>query len=163
MKTTRFIGVLLVMALLWASGYLVADAGVEGKDETTAAVSVSPKTDSTAVLPHKVVAYYFHGNFRCARCRKFEAYTGEAIDSAFGGALKSGLLEWRVVNTDSAQNEHYVEDYQLYTKAVIVTDVHKGKQTRWKNLDRIWMLHGDKPEFVKYIQTEVAAFLDTTQ
>lgn len=160
----RMIIVVPAIALLWIAGYLLAYAGEESKSTTVVADSAKSQAgDSTAVQPHQVVAYYFHGNVRCATCRRIEEYTQEAIDSAFGDQVKSGLLAWRVVNTDSAQNEHYLEEYELYTKSVIVSDLHAGKETRWKNLEQIWLLNGDKAEFVKYIQTEVTAYLDSTK
>ena len=40
----------------------------------------------------KVVAYYFHGDFRCPTCYKLEQYSKEAIDTHFKGALYSGKL-----------------------------------------------------------------------
>ena len=164
MKKATFITALAAATLMLATGYLLAGAGDAPKSEPAATKAAAiDSSNSAATLSHKVVVYYFHGNVRCVRCRKFEEYTGEAINSAFGDALKSGLLEWRVVNTDSAQNAHFVQDYQMYTKSLIITDIHKGKQTRWKNHDKIWLLAGDKPAFVKYVQDEVKAFLDTTQ
>jgi len=72
-------------------------------------------------------------------------------------------VEFHATNIDSSQNEHFREDCKLYTKSVIVADFVDGKQVRWKNLEKIWMLTGNKVEFAKYIQTEVRAFLDTPQ
>ena len=163
MKKAKAIAVVTAIALMWVGGYLLANAGNGAKDKTAADSVSAATTKSTAVLPHKVVAYYFHGNVRCVTCRKIEAYTGEAIDSGFAAELKSGLLEWHAINTDSSQNEHYLEDYQLFTKSVILSDLHQGKQTRWKNLDKIWTLTGDKSDFMKYIQDEVRILLDSTK
>jgi hypothetical protein len=120
------------------------------------------KIDSTKHLP-QVVAYYFHGNVRCATCRKIEAYTKEAIDSAFADQLKAGVLEWHVVNVDSVQNRHFVDDYQLYTRSVILADVHQGVQTKWKNLDKVWTLVRDKGKFVEYVQSEVKQYIDSAR
>jgi hypothetical protein len=106
-----------------------------------------------------VIVYYLHGTRRCSNCIKIEAYTKEAVDSNLTEAVKTGLLEWRVYNTDEDSNAHYVDDYQLYTKSVIVSDVRDGKEVRWKNLEKIWELLNDKASFKKYIQDEVTAFL----
>lgn len=139
-----------------------AQTSEKGKRPGPEKSSQVEKSDSTT-HSHQVIAYYFHGNVRCGTCRKIEAYTKEAIDSAFVKELKSGLLEFHATNIDSSQNEHFREDYKLYTKSVIVADFVDGKQVRWKNLEKIWMLTGNKAEFAKYIQTEVRAFLDTPQ
>jgi len=155
--------VLLTVAFMWAGGYLLAHAGDAPTSQTTSVDTTTAAGDSVAAASHKVVAYYFHGNVRCATCRRIESYTRESIDSAFAADLKSGSLEFRAVNIDSSQNKHYIDDYQLYTRSVVLSDLHHGKQTRWKNLDGIWMLAGNKVEFAKYIDAEVKAFLDTAR
>jgi hypothetical protein len=106
-----------------------------------------------------VVAYYFHGDFRCATCRKLEQYSKDAIETNFKDAIASGKLEFKAVNVDEAGNEHFTDDYQLYTKSVILSLVKDGKETKWKNLDKIWELVRDKQEFYGYMDAEVSGFL----
>lgn len=163
MNKAKIIAIIFGTTFLWVEGYLLADAGDLKNTGSAVSADSAVASDSAAVKPHKVIAYYFYGDVRCATCRKIEAYTGEAIDSGFAAELKSGLLEWHAINTDSSQNEHFLEDYQLYTKSVILSDLHQGKETRWKNLDRIWTLTGDKSDFMKYIQEEVKIMMDTTK
>jgi hypothetical protein len=103
--------------------------------------------------------YYFHGNVRCSNCRNFEAYSNEIIQKAFAPELKTGRLEWRVMNVDEPSNKHFIEDYQLITRSVIVAKMQDGCQVEWKNLSRIWELVRDKSAFMNYIQTEVTAYL----
>lgn len=107
----------------------------------------------------KVIVYYFHNNFRCPSCHKIENYTKDTINSNFAEQLKAGTLEFKVINFDEKPNKHFVEDYQLYTKSVVLSKVKDGKQVEWKNLDKIWTLLGDKTKFVQYIKTETSNFL----
>jgi hypothetical protein len=112
------------------------------------------------VIQRKVVSYYFHGNMRCMTCRTIEAYTKEAIDTKFTEALKDGHLEWQVINVDESGNEHFVKDFQLVTRSVVIAEIVDGKRTRWKNLQRVWDLVRNKPAFLKYIQDETRAYLE---
>lgn len=73
--------------------------------------------------------------------------------------MKNGKLAWRLVNTDEPANKHFIYDYQLYAKAVIVADVRGGEEVRWKNLTRVWQLTNDKSAFIVYVQEEVRAYL----
>lgn len=114
--------------------------------------------DSTA-LAHRVIATYFHTSYRCASCMKIEAYTTEAITAGFTNELKEGRLVWRVVNVEEKGNEHFVEEYKLFTKSVILVDEVDGKQRAWKNLPKIWELLGDKERFLRYIRSETSAYL----
>lgn len=142
-------------------------AGTSTEKETSAAVldSNAAGVDSTESekpleTSHKVVAYYFHGNRRCGSCKRLEAYSREAIDSGFAEELKAGKLEWLVINTDKPENKHFIKDYQLYTKSLVISDTENGKQTRWKNLDKIWRLLHNKEDFIQYVQRETRAFLE---
>lgn len=108
---------------------------------------------------HRLIVYYFHGTQRCSNCIKIETYTKEAIDSAFSTQLKDSTIVWRLVNTDEDANKHFRDDYQLFTKSVVLSDLNDGKQVRWKNLDKIWEYLGDKAAFQAYIREEVTADL----
>ena len=68
-------------------------------------------------------------------------------------------MVWRLVNLDEPANKHFIDDYQLYAKSVIIADVRDGEEVRWKNLMKVWQLTGDKALFMKYIQDEVRAYL----
>ena len=106
-----------------------------------------------------VTAYYFHGTFRCPTCQKLEEYAKEAIESNFKTDLASGKLSFRIVNVENKGNEHFVQDYQLYTKAVVLSLSKDGKEVRSKNLDKIWQLVRNREQYQSYVRAEVAAFL----
>ena len=53
------------------------------------------------------MVYYLHGNVRCPTCREIEATSEEAVTSGFAGELKSGQVQWQVINYETPGNEHY--------------------------------------------------------
>jgi hypothetical protein len=109
----------------------------------------------------RVVVYYFHGNVRCTTCRTIEAYAKEAVDASFAEALQDGRLEWRVVNVEDAGNGHFVEDFQLSTRSIVLERIADGERKEWKNLDRVWeLVRGEKEVFLKYIRDETTAFVE---
>jgi hypothetical protein len=112
-----------------------------------------------AVLPNRVIVYYFHTTNRCPTCHKIENYTQEAVESGFAKELRDGRVELQVLNIDEPANAHFIQDYQLHTKSVVVVDIKDGKQARWNNLTKVWELVGDQPAFVKYVQDEVNLYL----
>lgn len=107
----------------------------------------------------KLVVTYFHGNTRCATCRKLEAYAQETIDSTFGASLKDSTIVWRLVNFDEEANDHFLKDYKMYNQSLILSYLVDGKEKRWKNLDQIWLLVGDKEKYQTYIRDEINGFL----
>jgi hypothetical protein len=123
----------------------------------------SAPAKSTAAKPappaRRVIAYYFHTTYRCASCRAIEAYSAEAIKAAFAKQLESGQLVWSPVNIDEKEHRHFIKDYELFTKSLVLVDEARGRTTRWKNLVKVWELLGDKPAFLKYVQAEVSGYL----
>lgn len=111
----------------------------------------------------KVTAYYFHGSFRCITCTNMEKYSREAIEASFKDALASGKLEFKAVNVEDRGNEHFVNDYKLYTKSLILSLVKDGKEVKSKNLDQIWQLARNKQKFIEYVTTEVGALMKDAQ
>ena len=108
----------------------------------------------------KVIAYYFHGTFRCYTCTNMEKYAREAIEADFKDALASGKLEFKSVNVEESQNEHYVNDYKLYTKTLLLSFVKDGKEVKTKNLDKIWEYARDKNKFMDYVIKETRLFME---
>ena len=111
----------------------------------------------------KVIAYYFHGTFRCYTCTNMEKYSREAIDVNFKNALASGNLEFKAVNVEERGNEHFVNDYQLYTKSLILSLVKDGKEIKSKNLDKIWEYSRNKQKFIDYVTGEISGFMKDAQ
>ena len=139
--------VLLVVAALSSSSIILPSLVYAGED----------------VKGTHVVAYYFHGTMRCPTCHKLEQYSKEAIETNFKDALASGKLEFKVVNVEDKGNEHYGNDYQLYTKSLILSLVKDGKEIKWKNMDKIWEYVGNKQRFIDYVKSGVADLLKEVQ
>jgi hypothetical protein len=120
---------------------------------------LSAEDATAAATSDGVVAFYFHGKTRCATCRKIEAYADEAIHKGFAPALQTAALTWRVVNVEELENKHFVEDFQLVTRSVVLAEYRDDKIVRWKNLDKVWQLVRDKDAFTSYVQSETREFL----
>ena len=105
------------------------------------------------------IAYYFHGTMRCPTCQKLEQYARQAIENDFKDELASGKLVFRAVNVDLKENEHFIADYQLFTKSLVLSMVKGGVEVKNKNLQQIWELVNNKEKYSTYVSAEVAAFL----
>jgi hypothetical protein len=125
-------------------------------------LSVTGETSRNQIIgekDHKVVVFYFHGTFRCLSCMRLEQLTLTAIEEKYEKEMENGLLEVKITNVDEPDNKHYIKDYGLYTKSVIVSDVLNGKEVRWKNLTKVWELLRKEEAFKAYIQAEVGTYL----
>ena len=130
---------------------------------TDAAKQPAPAPAAKPAVPERqIVAYYFHTTDRCPSCLKIESFSHEAVQTGFPKELESGRLVFRLVNIEEKGNEHFVQDYQLFTKSLVIVEQVRGKQTRWKNLPKVWELLSDKEKFLAYVQNEVRGYLNET-
>jgi len=179
MKVKTIVTVVLLGFVAGSLGWLIFKSGPDNKTEAATNPSSTEVTSPTEVTapsvpkakptasgnpsvaprPDRVIVYYFHTTFRCPTCYKIEKYTKEAMESGFSQALGDGRVEFQVLNIEEPANSHFVQDYKLYTKSVVVVDIKDGKQARWSNLAKVWELVGNQPLFIKYIQDEVNRYL----
>ena len=125
-----------------------------GADEPATSAGTQEKSQAS-----EIVAYYFHGNLRCKTCQMIEAYSEEAITQGFADELASGQLAWRVVNIDEAQNKHFVKDFELVTKSLVLVSFRDGEVVRFENLKLVWQLVRDKDGFLKYVRDGTREFI----
>ena len=136
-----------ILALLLASVVLWCGAGSIFAEEP-----VAPQ-------PNHVVVYYFHTNFRCPNCYNMEKWTKELVDSDFKDEQAGGKVVLRVINTETKGNEHFMNDYKLFTKSVVLGLVKDGKEVKFTNLAKVWdfLRSGDK--FKAYVKDEISKYL----
>ena len=128
--------------------------------EVSKAGEEAAETENKAEVK-KIVVYYFHGNMRCTTCKNIEAYTKEAVEKNFSDALKNNLLEMQVVNVEELENSHFIKDFKLIGRSVVIEEFNNGKSIRWNNLKRVWNLISKKDEFLKYVESEIRGYLKT--
>ena len=107
-----------------------------------------------------ITAFYFHGDFRCMSCRKIEQYSEEAIKKYFSKQIGDGVLTFKIINTDQKENKHFIKDYQLYTKSLVIVMFKDGRQVKWKNLSNVWSLLNDRDAFFSYVREEVQKYYE---
>ena len=153
---------MLIVALPWGFSF---GSEIPAKDNNDNHLSGKKAINNQAVTEkdHKIIVFYFHKNIRCYTCNRIEQLTKEAVEERFGDEIKKGLREVKVLNVEEPTNNHYIKDYRLYTKSVIVSDMTEGKEQRWKNLQRVWELTCKDAAFKEYVQKEVREYLEGKQ
>ncbi len=136
------------------------------KKETDAVKNTSPEKPPNAIhiknpgSPEKLVVYYLHTNYRCATCSKFESLTKDVLERDFKGVVDKGKVEFKMINIEDESNKHYVDEYKIVTKTLILSLEEKELELQWKNLDKIWTLVDDDEKFKNYVREEINIFLN---
>jgi hypothetical protein len=166
MTARKLISRLLVGFVLFSFGWIAFRSVRAARDwrppscvQAATSQSAAPTVDRAAEQGSKVIAYYFHVTVRCTTCRAIESYSKEVIHARYAKELAAGQLEWRVVNVQLPENRHFVQDYQLFTKSLVLVRIQNGQQKEYKVLNDTWELVGDKPAMQSFVEKEVRGFL----
>jgi len=89
-----------------------------------------------------------------------EAYARAALEEGLSDALQSGELQFRSVNVEESANEHFVNEYELYTSALVMVEMEGTAVKRSKKLEQIWDLVGDERKFKTFVRDEALAYLE---
>ncbi len=155
----------LVYSEMMNNRVVVSSIKQEASNQEMAKIEPSSSTDtkskeSKSGIPEKIIVYYFHGTARCPTCRAIERYAKEAVEQSFQNEIDKGVVEFRSVNVEEPQNEHYIDDFQLRTRCVVVEWNIDGKTQDFKRLEEVWSLvHGDKKRYYDYIEENVRQYL----
>lgn len=88
-----------------------------------------------------------------------EDFCKGTVERNFKSFITAKKLEFKSINIERYGNEHFVDDFQLYTRSLVIALVKNGKQVRFKNLEYIWEFAEDQDKLLGYIMGEVDAFL----
>lgn len=164
-KMKNVIRIVLLVVVIGSVSYLIAKELLykPHNDTTPKEAIASTMPADVNIKPDHVIAYYFHGNFRCAACKKIEAYSKASIEDNFSSELKSGQLSFKVLNVEEPENRHFIQDYGLYTKSLVIVSYAKDKQIKFKNLEGVWNHLNSKNEFENYVKGKVDQYLNEVE
>jgi hypothetical protein len=152
---TILTGALLLLAVGGAVYVLVGGQGARSGD------TMVPAQRAAEALPaNGVVVYYFHGTKRCMTCNKMEALAAETLYDSFGDRLRDGSVVFRAVNIETDETRHFVEDFEMTNRCVVMVERRGGEDLTWRRLDAIWEKISDDQAYSDYIAENLAACLD---
>jgi len=113
-----------------------------------------------AAQTESLTVYYFHTTYRCHSCTLLEEYTRDAVMKNFPAELKSGRIKFVALNIEKDPNRHYIQDYHLSFKSVVVSvQDEKGREKRWENLSKVWVYLRNRDALTKYVVERVRSHL----
>lgn len=61
---------------------------------------------------------------------------------------------------EQPENRHFIQDYQLTNKSVVVVEEVGGTVARWVKLDNVWGLVGNHDAYLAHVQDAVRAYVE---
>jgi len=74
--------------------------------------------------------------------------------------LDADRIGFRAINIDEPEQAHYVQDFQLTMRTVVLVAEVAGKVVRWKRLDECWDRFDDPEDYTDYLRRSLGRFRD---
>lgn len=144
----------LLLAII--AGVCLIPAGFSASADQAANTGVMAEKEDKP----QFIAYYFYTSKRCGPCERIEQWSKEAIEQNFEDEIAAGKLQWRAINVEKPGNKHFIKDFQLHTKSVIITQQKNGKAEDFTNLEKVWRLYRDKEKYFDYVASRTRQFME---
>ena len=152
--------IIAALLLIFALGSIVYTLSIP-RDSLEASPTRPSKNTTIAVegVAPDYAVYFFYNDIYCTTCEKLENYALQAIQVHYADELKLGLLQWRTLDMTAPENKHYVVDFGLYSKSIVLLAFNDGELTRFKNLEDIWDRIDNQEDYAQYIRTSLETFM----
>lgn len=107
----------------------------------------------------RYIAWYCTTSWRCPSCLQIEAYAKKAVEEDMSAEVALGRLAFRMVDVQKEPYAHFIQDFQLYSKSLVIAEMAGDKVLRWQNLSRVWELLGNEAAFRSYVRQGISAFI----
>ena len=148
-------------AFVW--GKISPDPAVTNAATAQSAATTTATAEATAPKATRqpsVVVTYFTTDVRCVSCKTIERLTRETLKRDFAKAMESGQLRFQTINIDRPENKHYIQEYDLSFKTVVVNRPSQSTDGDWEKLDDVWRLLNEPNDFAAYVNAAVAQKLN---
>ena len=151
--------VLLAVVVLGVGVEVVRNRAEPTVQKTVPIQAVESTNTASANEKTAVTVTYFSSNVRCVSCRKIEALTRNTIETQFAEQMNSRQLVFETINIDLPENKHYVEEYELSFKTVLIAYVDGTGEKQWRKMDKVWELLSNEDQFEAYIAEGITSAL----
>jgi hypothetical protein len=159
MKTKNIVSIILIVFVVVAVVLIIKNNLKDSGAEKVAEAKETSKKVESLPIKDGIIVYYFHTTRRCQSCMKAERLARETVEKFFQEQLDSKKIVFLPINTDEPENRHYIEDYKLFSKSLILSMVRDGREVKSKNLTEIWQLIYNDEGFYNYVKAEIESYL----
>ncbi|MBD3322782.1 MAG: hypothetical protein GF350_16910 [Chitinivibrionales bacterium] len=145
-----------VLSLILGAGCSAQEKGASTETSGKPSSQMVPTKETDKA--DNLTVFYFHTTYRCRTCNQFEKLTKDILQETFADELADSSIIFRAVNIEKKPNRHFVDDYKLVTKSVVLSLRKEGRELEWKNLDKIWQLVRDTERFKAYVQNAIEEY-----
>jgi hypothetical protein len=105
------------------------------------------------------VMTYFISGARCVSCKKIEQLSRETVEKKLPAEITGKKLVFRVIDTGEPTHHHYIDDYKLTSKTVVISHRVDGRETEWEAMEKVWDLLDDPEAFQSYLAVAIRKHL----
>lgn len=119
MKTIKFT-ILFAISIF----FIACGNNSEKTEKTSSKTETTQKTEG----PNRIEILDFYGKHRCTTCINIEANTRYTLDNFFKDEVEKGIVVFKTIDFDNADNEEIVTEYMAYGTSLFFNIIKDGKE-----------------------------------
>jgi hypothetical protein len=159
------VATIIIFIILGFAGYFLISNNskeTDGATTTSALTKLNTNTNSSApqtVAPaDKIEVVHFHGTLQCWACITVGEYALKTIEEKFPNEYASGIITFKDINGELAENRDIVIKYQARGSSLFVNAIHGDKDTISEDTT-VWRLVTNEKQFNNYFEKKLKNLL----
>ncbi len=87
-----------------------------------------------------------------------ENLTKEALNIYFLNDVQNGNITFRMIDMELPKYKSLRKKYDLFTSTLVLIEVSRSKESRWKIVTDAWHLTDKKQKFIEMFRSELMEF-----
>ncbi|MFH1412468.1 MAG: nitrophenyl compound nitroreductase subunit ArsF family protein [bacterium] len=113
---------------------------------------------SAEQIADRLEVYYFHRTARCYSCKTIGQYVREIIEEKYEIQTNSGIIDFREINVDLAENKQLVKKYQASGSSLFINRIINDQDNIEQDAN-VWRLLKDETKFKSYLESKINSYL----
>ncbi len=106
----------------------------------------------------KLEVYYFHRTARCYSCKTIGQYVKETIEQKYNEQTSNGLIDFREINVDLAENKEIAKKFQASGSSLFINRIIDNEDNIEQDID-VWKLVNNEAQFKNYLENKLNSYL----
>jgi hypothetical protein len=103
----------------------------------------------------QLIVYAFHGTRQCTTCKNMKSNTKATLEQYYSDQLKSGEIQFYIIDVDDPKNEKLAEKFQATGTALMINRINNKKDNIADWSDFAFDKANDKNQFIPELKQRI--------
>jgi thioredoxin-related protein len=140
-----------------AISFMACNANQKPNETNTSNTSIPSDSSISQPITHEnqLIVYAFHGTRQCTTCKNMKSNTKAALEQYYSEQLKSGKIQFYIIDVDDPINEKIAEKFQATGTALMINNIKNKTDNISDWSDFAFEKANDKNQFIPELKQRI--------